>query len=123
MSHNKMIWANLLHLGYNMWEDRDESTRPDLEFRRARPYLRCDRNLWRDLTQQMADAGMNMIVMHIVNMEMIMLQFLVAVVMLMALRKVQPEADCHQHAGDQELRRHRLPQQQDGERRANERCQ
>lgn len=60
-----MIWANLLHLGYNMWEDRDEPTRPDLQFRRARPYLRCDQNLWRDLTQQMANSGMNMVVVDL----------------------------------------------------------
>ena len=57
-----MIWGNLLHLGYNMWEDRDE---PDLEARRAQPYLRCEPELWRGLTQQMAGAGLNLLVIDL----------------------------------------------------------
>ncbi len=60
-----MIWANLLHLGYNMWEDWEVPESSPVYNRSARPYLRCEPNLWRDLTQQMADAGMNMVVIDL----------------------------------------------------------
>ena len=57
-----MVWANLLHLGYNMWEDWEVPEPPNVHQRSARTYLRCDSTLWRDLTQKMADAGMNLLV-------------------------------------------------------------
>ena len=59
-----MIWGSLLHLSYNMWSDRDA---PEwrLEHVSARPYLRFDETLWNDLLSQMADAGMNMVVIDL----------------------------------------------------------
>lgn len=60
-----MIWANLVHLGYNMWEDREAPGIATVEARRNRPYLRCDDSMWLDLTKQMARAGMNMIVIDL----------------------------------------------------------
>jgi hypothetical protein len=60
-----MIWANLLHLGYNMWEDWEVPEPPRIHNRSKRSYLRCDLALWHDLTQQMADAGMNMVVIDL----------------------------------------------------------
>jgi hypothetical protein len=62
-----MIWANLLHLGYNMWEDItvDFPDRPAVTARSWREHLRCDEGLWRDITDQMAVAGMNMVVIDL----------------------------------------------------------
>lgn len=60
-----MIWANLLHLGYNMWEDWEVPEPARIHARSARPYLRFDEPLWRDITQQMSDVGMNMVVIDL----------------------------------------------------------
>lgn len=60
-----MIWANLLHLGYNMWEDWKVPEPHRSHGRSARPYLRFHDTLWNDLTRQMADAGMNMVVIDL----------------------------------------------------------
>jgi len=58
-----MIWANLLHLSCNMWGDREA---PDIgEYVTARPYLRFDDDLWRELLGKMAGAGMNMVVIDL----------------------------------------------------------
>ncbi|MCC6729476.1 MAG: Tat pathway signal protein [Chthonomonadales bacterium] len=59
-----MIWANLLHLGFNMWADRDDGD-PRHAHITARPYLRFDEGLWRDLLRRMAGAGMNMVVLDL----------------------------------------------------------
>ena len=70
---NRMIWANLVHLGYNMWADRKvDSWGGKEELRghiikniRAHDYLRCDQKLWDDIVKKMADVGMNMIVIDL----------------------------------------------------------
>ena len=54
-----MIWANLIHLGYNMWLDRGTT---DLA---AKPYLRFDESLWNDLLPAMVKAGVNMVVIDL----------------------------------------------------------
>lgn len=59
---NGLIWANLLHLSYNMWEDYIAREIPD---RGYRPYLRFDEDLWHELTERMADAGMNMVIIDL----------------------------------------------------------
>lgn len=58
-----MLWANLIHLSYNMWCDRDFPGAPPHGV--ARPYLRFDESLWNDLLAEMADAGMNAIVLDL----------------------------------------------------------
>jgi len=55
-----MIWANLLHVGTNMWSDRDGES-----YTNAKPYLRCETPLWRELLKKMADVGMNMVVIDL----------------------------------------------------------
>lgn len=57
-----MIWANLLHLSYNMWCDRKVARRPEID---ARPEMRYDVELGRNLFRRMAEAGMNMVVLDI----------------------------------------------------------
>jgi len=68
-----VIWANLLHLSFNMWEEED--VRPPvnataekrwvINLRRARPDLRFDDAVWTDLLERMVAAGMNMVVLDL----------------------------------------------------------
>jgi len=58
----RLIWANLLHLSYNMWEDW---IAPGREVRSYRPFLRFDESLWRELLERMSKAGLNMVVIDL----------------------------------------------------------
>lgn len=72
-----MIWANLLHLSYNMWEDsvppkyRDENFKcttcqEEREWAHGyRPNLTFDDNVWDALLKEMAAIGMNMVVIDL----------------------------------------------------------
>ncbi|MBI5093994.1 MAG: Tat pathway signal protein [Candidatus Hydrogenedentes bacterium] len=64
MGGAKMIWADLLHLSYNMWRDWDNPQGNDLYINRT-PNLRFDDALWNDLLAQAAAAGLNMIVIDL----------------------------------------------------------
>ena len=58
-----MIYANLLHLSYNMWGDWD---RPGAgKYWAAKPYLRFDEKLWNELLDVMAKRGFNMVVIDL----------------------------------------------------------
>lgn len=57
------IWGYLLHLGYNMWADRDAER--ELTYYTARPYLQCDDAVWNDLLPKLAEAGANMVVIDL----------------------------------------------------------
>jgi hypothetical protein len=57
---NPLIWANLLHLSSNLWLDRPGDSPSSYS-----PDLRCDDDLWAELTQRMADAGFTMIVIDL----------------------------------------------------------
>ena len=59
-----MIWANLLHLGYNMWGDWD-SPFYGSEYWGSKGYLRFDETVWEKITQRMVHAGLNMVVIDI----------------------------------------------------------
>lgn len=77
MNGQKLIWANLLHLSYNMWEDnvplkyRDENYQCSTcqEAREwahpYRPFLTFDDSTWNILLQEMADVRMNMVVIDL----------------------------------------------------------
>src|SRR5690606_14098793 len=72
-----MIWAGLLHLSYNMWEDRVPSKYKDENYNYAtcqeawewahpyRPFLTFDEPTWNALLREMASAGMNMVVIDV----------------------------------------------------------
>src|SRR2546421_2647337 len=63
MKGNQMIFANLLHLSYNMWGDWD---RPGAgKYWAAKPYLRFDEKLWNDLLEVMRKRGFNMVVIDL----------------------------------------------------------
>lgn len=61
---DRMMWGLLLHLGYNMWCDR-EVAEWGVEHITAQPYLRCDRGLWEELTARAAAAGLNTLVIDL----------------------------------------------------------
>lgn len=56
------IWACLLHLSFNMWEEYISPHRP---FRGFRPDLELSEPLWSDAVKKMADEGVNMIVIDL----------------------------------------------------------
>lgn len=57
-----MIWGVLLHLSYNMWEDREC---PPAPHRAYSPDLRFDDSLWRELIEKFALAGGNALVLDL----------------------------------------------------------
>jgi len=62
VSANDKIWACLLHLSFNMWEEYISPHRP---FRGYRPDLELSESLWNDAVVKMADKGMNMVVIDL----------------------------------------------------------
>lgn len=58
----KIIWGDLLHLSFNMWEDWSA---PGKEMRSYRTHLRFDEKLWNDLLVKMADNHLNMVVIDL----------------------------------------------------------
>ena len=69
-----LIWANLLQLGNNMWNDHWNTPaapfvgadgRPADEMFGVSDRLRFDENVWYDVTNRMRDAGMNMLVIDL----------------------------------------------------------
>lgn len=64
-----LIWANLLHLSYNMWVDVASSDpaagHADFPQIVAAPHLRFDQSLWNDLMTAMRSAGMNMVLIDV----------------------------------------------------------
>jgi len=59
-----MIYANLLHLSYNMWCDW-QNPAVKSPYYAAKPYLRFDDALWNDLLAAMVKAKMNMVVIDL----------------------------------------------------------
>ena len=75
---NDLIWANLLHLSYNMWEDvvPERYQGPYEQFNSKcndarmwahsyRPELTFDEPMWNHLLDDMAAAGMNMVIIDL----------------------------------------------------------
>ena len=60
----KMIWANLVHLSYNMWCDWS-NPKNETPYTNYDPGLRFDEGLWQEITKEMAAAGMNMVVLDL----------------------------------------------------------
>ncbi len=61
---NEKIWACLLHLSFNMWEEYVSPHRP---FRGYDPNMRLSESLWDDSIRRMSEKGMNMIVIDLGN--------------------------------------------------------
>lgn len=56
------IWAFLLHVSFNMWED---CLNPEYPYRRYEPFLRVDELLWNDAIDALVKAGANMLVLDL----------------------------------------------------------
>src|SRR6478735_7955447 len=63
-SEISMIYANLLHLSYNMWSDW-QNPAVKSPYYGAQPYLRFDDALWNDLLAAMAKGKLNMVVLDL----------------------------------------------------------
>lgn len=61
-SPEKKIWACLLHLSFNMWEEYISPHRP---FRGYRPEIELSEELWNDAIAKMALKGLNMIIIDL----------------------------------------------------------
>jgi len=59
-----LIKANLVHLSYNMWSDREIPERPAQHIT-AQPHLRFEMSLWDDILAKMVEAGLNMVVIDL----------------------------------------------------------
>ena len=62
MTGDDLIWGNLVHLSFNMWEDWQP---PGSEWRGFDPALRFDETLWNDILRRMSEVGMNMVVLDL----------------------------------------------------------
>jgi len=58
-----MIWGYLVHLSFNMWADREAPENG--EYDSAQPYLRFDMSVWDEILRQMAESGLNMVVLDL----------------------------------------------------------
>src|SRR5882724_5902264 len=74
------------------------------------------------LTDRVVGA-MNVLVVHVVDMRVGVLQRLVGVPMGVALGEMEPEAEAHECRGSEEAERNRLTPEEDAETRADERGQ
>ncbi len=63
MNNNQLIWADLIHLSFNMWIDREDPVWDRDHI--ARPYLSFDTDVWNDLVLRMVDSGINMVVLDL----------------------------------------------------------
>ncbi len=64
-ARRRPIWANLLHLSFNMWFDCPASTFKKPGPGLYDPALRFDDALWREMLERMAAVGMNMVVLDL----------------------------------------------------------
>jgi len=62
-----LVWANLVHLSYNMWRDREAADYrgPAGPHLAVKPYLRCESKFWSELVRRMTTAGINMVVIDL----------------------------------------------------------
>ena len=69
MAKDKFIWANLMHLGVDMWIDHPYGKPFDphstLQLAGPSDELQCDEGEWRAITDRMAAVGMNMLVIDL----------------------------------------------------------
>ena len=63
---NSFMWANLVHLGSNMWtEPGNRRTRENRSNAEALNYLRFDRKIWDDYMLYMKKGGVNTIILDV----------------------------------------------------------
>jgi len=60
-----MIFGNLIHLSYNMWEDNPNIGPNKNIYHGYMPDFCFDESMWNEILKRMGDAGMNMIVVDV----------------------------------------------------------
>ena len=70
MRNKDLMWAYLIHAGYNMWAEQDAGYRPlsdgyAEDYFNASNQLRFDMDIWELLTNQMRKAGINTLVIDL----------------------------------------------------------
>lgn len=61
--NNQLIWAELIHLSFNMWIDREDPVWDRDHV--AKPHLCFDTEVWNGLVRRMVSAGINMVVLDL----------------------------------------------------------
>jgi len=59
------MWGYLIHLGYNMWCDREAPELADRPYLCSKSHMRFSRGLWNTLLVKWADAGVNTVVIDL----------------------------------------------------------
>ena len=66
MENGDMIWAYLVHLGTNMWADREVPEWKGVDRNiTAKPELRFNDQVWNRMVDRMVEAGINMVVIDL----------------------------------------------------------
>lgn len=70
MKQNEMIWAALLHIGSNMWRDKDAPVNPDEHFRQEdytlwSDTLVFDRDVFHRILEKMPELGINTVLLDV----------------------------------------------------------
>ncbi|MBQ2766437.1 MAG: hypothetical protein IJF48_05580, partial [Clostridia bacterium] len=60
-----MMWAMLLNLGSNMWSKKGEKKRYTQDTLPYHETMHCDKAIWREITDFMAESGFNTVVINI----------------------------------------------------------
>ncbi len=71
MKNNEMIWATLLHIGTNMWRDKDAPPLPDDKYfppvtgTMWCPKAECDLEVLHKITEKLPELGVNTVILDI----------------------------------------------------------
>lgn len=65
MKNHEMMWATLIHLGYNMWGDEYHRYIPNNLNHLSTSVMRVDREEWEDYTNYMASLGLNTLIIDV----------------------------------------------------------
>ena len=62
-----MYWGYLIHLGFNFWQEAKDAPDPygDMVLKSARSELLCDRRVWTETTDFLAERGGNLLVIDL----------------------------------------------------------
>jgi len=63
MLGHELLWGYLVHLSFNLWSDREIPD--DVQHSSYKPDFFFDDSLWSDVLREMAEAGINMVVIDL----------------------------------------------------------
>jgi len=64
---NNMLWGYLIHLGFNFWQEAKDmpDSYGDMTDKSAQTVLKCDPKIWREVTDHLAEQGLNMLLIDL----------------------------------------------------------